>query len=194
MTTLRLVAFAPSGGDFQVEALREPAPSPVSSPSPISSGKKAADALGKPHPMHLPETVFASAGREEATDEHNEWHTIFAALKVTGATRQLAQNCELINRENDLCLLRLPPAHQALLLPDLQEKLREALSQHFGLPIRLSIEVASPQRITPAELRVKEQARQQEEAVAAIEADPFVREAIESLDARVDQKSIKPLL
>ncbi|MCL2022151.1 MAG: DNA polymerase III subunit gamma/tau [Betaproteobacteria bacterium] len=200
MTILRLHAFAPSGENFQINVAREPAP--ASPPAPTLSpaapatapGKKPDDAPDKVYPASLPETVFAPSGREEKAEDDNEWHVIFAALKLTGATRQLAQNCDLIQRENDLCLLRLPPAHQALLQPDLQEKLQQALSQHFGIPMRLSIEVASPERTTPAERRMREQERRQEEAVAAIEADPFVREAIESLDARVDQKSIQPLL
>jgi len=195
MTMLRLFAFAPSGESLHVEAYSRPPSGAAPVLAPVTAPpKKADDAPEKTHAPSLPETVFAPLAPEMAEDDVNEWHGIFAALKLTGATRQLAQNCDLIQRENDYCLLRLPPAHQALLMPDLQEKLREALSQHFGLAIRLSIEVASPERITPAGLRIREQARQQEEAVAAIEADPFVREAIESLDARVEQKSIKPLL
>jgi DNA polymerase-3 subunit gamma/tau len=200
MTILRLFAFAPSHENIRIDTLREPPAAPASSPasaaSASSSGKKPDNASARHHhPAPLPETVFAPTGRdEEITDEGNEWHGIFAALKLTGATRQLAQNCDLIRRENDLCLLRLPPAHQALLQPDLQEKLQQALSRHFGVSVRLSIEVASPERTTPAQRRVKEQERQQEEAIAAIEADPFVREAIESLGARLDPKSIQPLL
>ncbi|MCL2075964.1 MAG: DNA polymerase III subunit gamma/tau [Betaproteobacteria bacterium] len=192
MTILRLHAFAPSGENFQIEAVREPLPS--SAPAPAASVARPEPDGVSARPQSLPETVFAKSGREETAEEESEWHAIFAALKLTGATRQLAQNCDLIRREGDLCLLRLLPVHQALLQPDLQEKLKQALSQHFGSPIRLSIEVASPERTTPRERKAQEEARQQEEAIAAIEADPFVREAIENLDARLDQKSIQPLL
>jgi len=202
MTILRLFAFAPSSKEARIETVHKSA---AASPSP-SQLDDAPDEMPaktltpKPnvpastHPAPLPEAVFAPAGREAAVEDESEWHRIFAALKLTGATKQLAQNCDLIQRENDSCLLRLQPAQQALLTPELQEKLQQALSQHFGMPIRLSIEIASPERTTPAQRTANEQARRQEEAVAAIEADPFVREALESLDAVVDKKSIQPLL
>lgn len=191
MTILRLFAFAPSSKDAQIDTVHKP----VLAASPAPPEKKP-DSPPSSHasPAPLPEAVFEPTGHKEAVEDGNEWHRIFDALQLTGISRQLARNCDLIQRENDFCLLHLPPEHQALLNPESKEKLQQALSQHFGIPVRLTIEIASPERVTPAQHKAKEQARRQEEAVADIEADPFIQEARETLGAKVDKNSIQPLL
>lgn len=104
--------------------------------------------------------------------------------------RQLAQHCELIERKDGLVRLRLDPAHPHL--QQHQDKLRAALAEFWG-ELRLEITLAAPDVTTPAAQVKQEKRERQEKAIAAIEQDPFVREAIDIFNASIDETTIKPV-
>jgi DNA polymerase-3 subunit gamma/tau len=74
-----------------------------------------------------------------------------------------------------------------------QDKLQQALSEHFRRPIQLKIEVAETESATPAANAERERLERHDAAIAAIEKDGFVREVIEMFDATLVESSIKPL-
>jgi DNA polymerase-3 subunit gamma/tau len=89
--------------------------------------------------------------------------------------------------------LRLPPAHKALLAKMPQDKLQAELQGHFGRPLKLNILLAEAEGETPAQRASNDKRERQEKAIAAIEQDPFVREAIDLFDASIDESTIKPI-
>ena len=105
--------------------------------------------------------------------------------------RQLAQNCELVERAENLVRLRLTPAHKHLQVH--QEKLRAALRELWGGSLGVDITVAEPAGETPAARRQNSERERQEKAIAAIEQDPFVRDVVDLFDASIDQSTIKPV-
>ncbi|MDR2837237.1 MAG: DNA polymerase III subunit gamma/tau [Azonexus sp.] len=125
--------------------------------------------------------------------QNPDWGAIVEALPLSGLTRALAQHCELRRLDDDECLLRLAPAQTHLQMKPNPERLQQALTEYFGRPLRVRIELAANETETPAAAVDRERQGRQERAVAAIERDPFVRDAIESLDASVVEASIKPL-
>ena len=58
---------------------------------------------------------------------------------------------------------------------------------------RLALVFAEPGGETPAERSRTVQRERQEKAVASIEQDEFVREAIDLFDASIDESTIKPI-
>ena len=105
----------------------------------------------------------------------------------------LAQHCELAGRSPGRIELRLAQAHQHLLEGPYQERLKAALERYFGERLRLVINVAEAATGSPAAVADRAEQRQQAEALAAIEQDPFVRELVENFDAQVIESSIKPV-
>jgi len=89
--------------------------------------------------------------------------------------------------------LRIAQAHQHLLDRTYQERLKAALESHFGGRLRLAIHTVQDTGATPAAIADRERQQRQEQAVAGIERDPFVRELVENFDARVIESSIKPV-
>ena len=83
--------------------------------------------------------------------------------------------------------------HKHLLEKTYQDKIKKALSEHFGKPVRLKLSVGSVTGMTPAELDTRERQAKQLHAIAAIETDPFVRELIDNFDAKLIISSIKPI-
>ena len=107
--------------------------------------------------------------------------------------RQLAQHCELAEVTDSCVSLRLPPAHKHLLGKAQQEKLQTELQTYYGRPLTLNIDVAAPAGETPADRARSVQRERQEQAIAAIEGDSFVRDMVEAFDATIDESTIKPI-
>ena len=136
----------------------------------------------------LPQSPVAEKLSPEA-----DWHQIVAALPVSGLARELAQHCELRQLGESDCLLRLAPAHAHLQMKPSPDKLQQALSDYFERPLVLRFELAKNEVDTPATAVGRERQERQERAIAAIEADGFVRDVIDTFDASLLESSIKPI-
>ena len=82
---------------------------------------------------------------------------------------------------------------KTLLESGAEARLRAALSEYFGRPVRISAEIGATQGPTAAGLNEEARAQRQRRAEESIYADPFVRELIENFGASVDPASIKPI-
>jgi DNA polymerase-3 subunit gamma/tau len=121
----------------------------------------------------------------------DDWHALVATLPLTGMVRQLAQHCDLVSRSETGIILHMAPAHRHLLAH--QDKLRTELVRHFDRTLTLAIQLMEPAGQTPKARADTEKRERQERAIAAIESDPFVREACDIFDASIDESTIKPL-
>ncbi len=120
-----------------------------------------------------------------------DWPTLAQALKLTGLARELALHSELIGHEGDHFTLRVPV--RALLEGGNELRLREALADHLGRPVRLSTQVGATGGGTAAVRNEQARALRQKQAEDAIYSDPFVRELIDNFGASVDPHSIRPV-
>ena len=122
-----------------------------------------------------------------------DWHAILDALKLGGMARELAHHCEFRGLDGMQITLRLSPTHRHLQMKPAQDKLQQSLSEHFGKPLQLRIELAEIESDTPAVTAQRDRRELQDRAVAAIEQDGFVRDVIELFDATLIESSIKPV-
>jgi DNA polymerase-3 subunit gamma/tau len=90
-------------------------------------------------------------------------------------------------------LLRLSPAQGHLQMKPAPDRLQQALSEYFGRPLQLRIELAQKEIDTPAATVGRQRQAQQERAASAIAQDTFVRDVIDSFDASLVESSIKPI-
>ena len=140
-------------------------------------------------------SVPRSGGSEpvkDAADSH--WGEIVGELRLNGLARELAQHCELRELNDTDCVLRLAPAHAHLQMKPAPDKLRQALGEYFGRSVTLRFELAQTETDTPAATVGRERRERQEQAIASIEQDSFVRDVIESCDASLIESSIKPIV
>jgi DNA polymerase III subunit gamma/tau len=107
--------------------------------------------------------------------------------------RELAQHCELRELGETDCVLRLAPAHGHLQMKPAPDKLQQALREHLGRPVVLRFELAQTETDTPAATVGRERRERQEQAIASIEQDSFVRDVIEGFDASLVESTIKPI-
>ena len=170
MTLLRMLAFAPDAG------------TPASEPVRAEQVKVRSSAATK---------VKDAASAGTSGIDAAAWARTLAAINVTGMARQLAQNCELTGETEGVIELRLAEAHKHLVEKGPQERLRAALEEHLGRPVRLRISVGQPAKLTPAQLNEEQRRTQIATAARTLDADPFVRELVDNLGARVVPDSIK---
>ena len=105
----------------------------------------------------------------------------------------LAHNCQLIAWRDERIELRVPHAQRHLIYRAYQDRLKAALEQHLGITVRLDISVGAGNGNTLAEIQDRESRQRLHEAAAALDGDPFVRELVEKLDARILPATIKPV-
>ncbi|MEJ2792442.1 DNA polymerase III subunit gamma/tau [Iodobacter sp. LRB] len=123
---------------------------------------------------------------------NGDWRALILQLKL-GAAGMLAQNAELLGYTANSIELLVGEEHTAVASRAYQEKLREALSNHFGHDISLTITLGSASGDTPAAIALREKLARLAEATQSIQNDPFVQSVVRDFGATVIPDSIKPL-
>jgi DNA polymerase-3 subunit gamma/tau len=178
MTLLRLLAFAP----------REGAPAEARNPA---APRVAQPAVAAPRPATAARASASAKASSPSLPGTGEWPQLVSALQATGLARELAAHSELLAADGDHFRLRV--AIKSYAESANVERLRAALTQHFGRPIRVSVEVGSTAGAsTAAALAEQERSERQRNAEQAILSDPFVQELIENFGAQVEPQSIRP--
>jgi len=200
MTLLRMLAFAPADQGNPAPRKKADAPAPLS-PAGIPSAYSATERIPEPEPVHAssetpPAPIVETNAMPPTKPAHSQafdgdWRSLVDNLKL-GLARALAQNCELVRHEEHAIHLSVPEAQKHLLEASYQEKLRTAITQHFGRKIQLHFAVGGSGN-TPAQQRIEEQAALQSQAVSAIQQDDFVQALVKDFGAQIIPSSIKPV-
>jgi DNA polymerase-3 subunit gamma/tau len=121
-----------------------------------------------------------------------DWGQLLAALDLDGPTRMLAQNCALAGREPGVIRLTLDPRHAAARTRAREEKLAQALAQHFGETVRVEIEMRAPVVETPAQSGERQSQEVLAAARAALQAEPTVQALQQRFGATIHAESVRP--
>jgi DNA polymerase-3 subunit gamma/tau len=201
MTLLRMLAFAPAAAGEAKPVNPRAAPlvsqpaarTSAPAPRPIAPAPRAS----APAPRFVPPTATgisatsaAGSAQAAAVSFDGDWPALVGRLKVAGLVKELANRSELVSHEGDTMKLRVPL--KTLLDAGTLDKLKAAVSQALGRPIRLAAEVGTTAGPTAAGIAEQVRAEKQRQAEEAIYADPFVRELLDNFGASVDPASIRP--
>jgi DNA polymerase-3 subunit gamma/tau len=204
MTLLRMLAFAPRDGATaaMAPAAASGAPTRTAAPAQVapgsgdrrrgdSSARSSAAAVVAADKVEPGPAAAPGAGAAASVPDSAQWAQFVATLPLAGLVREMASHSELLSADGDHFRLRV--AIKSYAETANVEKLRAALTQHFGRPVRVSVEVGSTAGATTA-ASVAERARieRQRNAEQAILSDPIVKELIENFGAQVDPQSIRP--
>lgn len=183
MSLLRMLAFAPTS-----ETVSKPQASskPAAQSPPIQTVTKAPEAAK----VSAPEANSGAASSPLAFD--GNWRNLVEQNLKLGLARALAQNCELINFDENSMTLRLAESQKHLASATYQDKLSAAIHDYFGRKIKLNFEI-SGEANTPAKQKSEEKAVEQSSAEAAIMNDSFVQALMQDFDAQIIPNTIKPL-
>ena len=168
--TSRASDDAPAGADPEPEPAGSAAAAPAPAAPPLACVYREADGVAP---------VFTG-----------EWPALAAELPARGLAQQLAFQSELTEVAGRALHLRVPLRQLADAATT--DKLRQALSEHFGAEVQLQVELGQV-GTTAASLAAEAAAARQRAAEQSIADDPLVRELIDEFDAQILPNSIRPV-
>jgi DNA polymerase-3 subunit gamma/tau len=191
MTLLRMLAFRPAGSGGAAApsappvASARPAAAPVSKPTPAPVSKSA------PAPT---KSVAAPASPAVSADRP-DWHTLMRQLPVKGMVQQLAFQTELQDWVDSAAGVK---ATIVTPMPQLASdasiaRLADALTIHFGKPVKIVLEKGQVEGKTVAKVDAQIHQEKRMNAEQMIAADPFIQQLQKEFGATVVGGSVKPL-
>ncbi len=205
MTLLRMLAFRPgSGGGGGGGSAPAPSAPPVNTARPASvpapAARASAPAAKSATPTASKAVASAPAPAAAATPVGNsvdrpDWHGLIRQLPVKGLVQQLAFQTELQDWTDSAAGVR---ATIVTPMPQLASessiaRLAEALTAHFGKPVKIVIEKGEVEGKTVAKVDAQIHQEKRMNAEQMIAADPFIQQLEKEFGAKVVGGSVKPL-
>jgi DNA polymerase-3 subunit gamma/tau len=200
MTLLRMLAFRPgNGGGGSSPTPSTPSAPPINTARPAPSMPAARTAAPTPAakapapaPSPAASAPVAAAGNSA---ERPDWHALMRQLPVKGMVQQLAFQTELQDWNDSVAGVRatiLTPMPQ--LASDASVgRLADALTAHFGKPVKIVIEKGEVEGKTVAKVDAQIHQEKRMNAEQMIAADPFIQQLEKEFGAKVVGGSVKPL-
>ena len=191
MTLMRMLAFAmEEGGAIKSTSPAKPSlVTSVEKPQ-IDAPRAAPSAASSPASADSRTAIARQANGHSSFD--GNWLALVAKLQSNRMAHMLASHAELKSHANNHLELVVAEEHKNLLDKAFQDKLKIALEQQLGAGVRLSVSVGNAASSLAA-ITNRSEREQQAKAIASIEQDPFVRDLMENMDAKLIESSIKPI-
>ena len=197
MTLLRMLAFRPGSGGGGGTTSAPSAPPLASASRPISAPAPAAKTVVPAAPAVMPASTKSVAATTPGGDPTNrpDWHSLMRQLPVKGLVQQLAFQTELQDWKDSAAGVK---ATIVTPMPQLASeasitRLAEALTTHFGKPIKIVIEKGEVEGKTVAKVDAQIHQEKRMNAEQMIAADPFIQQLEKEFGAKVVGGSVKPL-
>ena len=215
MTLLRMLAFRPGSGGgggsaptpsappvntARPTATTHSAPAAVPAPAARASAPAPATAATKPvtstpAPAISVAPVAAAGNAVGNPAERPDWHALMRQLPVKGMVQQLAFQTELQDWSD---LAAGVKATIVTPMPQLASeasvaRLADALTAHFGKPVKVFIEKGQVEGKTVAKVDQQIHQEKRQNAEQLIAADPFIQQLEKEFGAKVVGGSVKPL-
>jgi DNA polymerase-3 subunit gamma/tau len=189
MTLLRMLAFRPAEADAAPRAATRSAPL---RPRPAQRSVAAPPPL-RPAPSVVQAVVQAPAPKAGTAFTSSDWRLLIERLNLGGAVKQLATNCEWVERTATVVKLRLDARSAVFLQTDgIVDKLGTALTEFYGQPMRVDLELVGELDDSPARIAEREAAALLARTQALLEQEPVVRLLRERFGGVLDSASVKP--
>ncbi len=205
MTLLRMLAFRPGNGGGSSAPTPSAPPVKSARPSSITSSTAAVRAsvpapVAKAATSMQAATPAATVGNAAGNPDGNpaecpDWHSLMRKLPVRGLVQQLAFQTELQDWSDAASGVR---ATIVTPMPQLASeasvgRLADALTAHFGKPVKIVIEKGQVEGKTVAKVDAQIHQEKRMNAEQMIAADPFIQQLEKEFGAKVVGGSVKPL-
>ncbi len=195
MTLVRMLAFRP-------QAATTAAPAQLASAAGQGTRMPTAPATARPATMGVGASSAAPAvAAPVATRPADpaalaaltaaDWQGLAERLDLRGVTRQLAAHCALTAVQGSTLRLALDPRQKQLLNAQSLERLGQALSAHYGMPVRTEIDTSAAVADTPAAAQDRQARQRMDTAAAGLAGDPLVKALADQFGATLLPESVR---
>jgi DNA polymerase-3 subunit gamma/tau len=119
-----------------------------------------------------------------------QWSRVIGDLEITGAARELATNCALIEHQGNTLRFALDP--KVLRSPPQVDRLAQALAKYLGGHVKLEFVDGPPPIETPTQNVERRSAEALEAARRSLDDDPTVKEMQARFGATLHPESVRP--
>lgn len=138
-----------------------------------------------------PPLAHQQSRSKTSTEYASSWPDIISRLNLTGLSLTALQQTEWTEKNADEIVLRVEKAHQSLFTDAVQKRIAQALSDHYGEPIRITLQYCDHPPDSPAaQQKINEQQRLKTQATA-LETDPVFQKIQQEFSANWVLDSIK---
>ena len=123
----------------------------------------------------------------------DRWIEIYQGLQVAGLLQNIAANLCLVDVEGPTLHFVLDIASSSLYEESHQQRLADVLTEYFGEPVIVQIEVGAVATETPLARTERLRRERQSQAVEQLRLDPNVRRITELFNGVLLEKTIKPI-
>ncbi|CAM3840275.1 DNA polymerase III subunit gamma/tau [Polynucleobacter arcticus] len=199
MTLLRMLAFRPgneapgrAGGSTPPVASSPRPAAPANQTTAPARSAPAAPVAAPAAPVAAPATKPAAVA---SSSDRPDWHALMRQLPVKGLVQQLAFQTELQDWSDSPAGIR---ATVVTPMPQLASeasvgRLADALTAHFGKPVKVVIEKGEVEGKTVAKVDAQIHQEKRQNAEQMIAQDPFIQQLEKEFGAKVVGGSVKPL-
>jgi DNA polymerase-3 subunit gamma/tau len=117
------------------------------------------------------------------------WPEVITKLSLSGLGLMLVKNCVVSKWDGKVLVLTLDSLQKACLNPQRQMQIQEVLTQYFGHPIKLTINVGDA-HASPLKIEQEQAKQRQSQAKASIEEDKTVQNILSTFDATVEKITV----
>ncbi|MDX1668482.1 MAG: DNA polymerase III subunit gamma/tau [Limnobacter sp.] len=188
------------GSSRQSDSASAPAPAKPTREPPPEEPEPVVAPVAQPQPQVPPaEEVRSSAQSTVAGDRSelpnpDQWPEVAQSIPASGIVRQALVQTELLGwqEQEGMWLVNLKTAVRNWADDAMADKLKSVLSDHFARPVRVSLELGEVSKTASLGMQaIRKEAQQQ--ALQAIEQDPFMIELKKQMGARIVEGSLRPL-
>ncbi len=201
MTLLRMLAFRPgndgvrAGGNSAPPVASAPRPANTTVAAPARSAPSASSSSAAPASQSAVLAAPSAPAAAASAAARPDWHALMRQLPVKGLVQQLAFQTELQDW-NDAAtgvLATIVTPMPQLASEASVARLADALTIHFGKPVKLLIEKGEVEGKTVAKVDAQIHQEKRQNAEQMIAQDPFILQLEKEFGAKVVGGSVKPL-
>lgn len=123
-----------------------------------------------------------------------QWSDVLDALPLNGSVKAVAGLLTVEKMRGDQITFNVKDDDKVLTTDRFKETLSKAMTEHFGLPVKITLATVTNQtQQTPAEMASEKVEAANLDAQTAIDQDPLIQKLKQRFDAQVLPESIRPI-
>ncbi|HAT9743076.1 TPA: DNA polymerase III subunit gamma/tau [Legionella pneumophila] len=164
-----------------------PAQNPIGiEPIPITKATDNTVAYHQTQSLSTDDKKSANSGESMNCD----WNDIIPQLKLSGLALNAIENAEFLGKKEREITLGVQKGHQSLFTPTAINRIETALAGYYKSPVKIILNSQDAVHASPAQQKEKATQEKQEQAEAALHADPVFQQLKQEFSAELVKNSI----
>ncbi|PCJ37583.1 MAG: DNA polymerase III subunit gamma/tau [Cellvibrionales bacterium] len=157
-------------------------------PQSIEIAAAAPKVVDKAQPTSLPASDYPLSSLD-----NERWLVLCNALPISGLLATVAANSVVEENDGQRLLFRLEKGHDAVYDPAYQQRLADALGEHFQQSLKVEIVIGQVTVETPYLYRLRKRAERQALAVQTLRDDPVAKALEQRFGASLNEATVVPI-